>query len=254
MLPPGPIPDDLRSAAPEGRSSWPHLRTRRRSVEIGQQLLTRDEVYQLNRDALPDSVQRAQGTPGSPHAHVHRHHRRRRGIQLLDCQRPGGGAGGARAGGLPARHPAAGHQDGGVLLHLAVLRRRVPSAAWSFSPSSAPCSRGWCTWVTSLLAIGTGGDPTRRIKISGKDQIAYIGAAINGMLDAQAQGHRGASRQRAAKRGVPGRRAGRDLPRDAGRDDPGRALPAAASPPGSLQRPGGQGRRDDPPPVLLPLP
>ena len=39
----------------------------------------------------------------------------------------------------------------------------------------------------SLLAIGTGGDPTRRIGIAGKDQIAYIGAAINGMLDAQAK-------------------------------------------------------------------
>ena len=40
---------------------------------------------------------------------------------------------------------------------------------------------------TSMLAIGTGGDSTRRIAISGKDQIAYIGAAINGMLDAQAK-------------------------------------------------------------------
>ena len=40
---------------------------------------------------------------------------------------------------------------------------------------------------TSMLAIGTGGDPTRRITISGRDQIAYIGAAINGMLDAQAK-------------------------------------------------------------------
>jgi two-component sensor histidine kinase/sensor domain CHASE-containing protein len=36
----------------------------------------------------------------------------------------------------------------------------------------------------SVLAIGTGGDPTRRVTIAGKDQIAYIGAAINGMLDA----------------------------------------------------------------------
>ena len=39
----------------------------------------------------------------------------------------------------------------------------------------------------SLLAIGTGGDPTKRIAIAGRDQIAYIGAAINGMLDAQAK-------------------------------------------------------------------
>jgi len=39
----------------------------------------------------------------------------------------------------------------------------------------------------SLLVIGTGGDATKRIEISGKDQIAYIGAAINGMLDAQAR-------------------------------------------------------------------
>jgi two-component sensor histidine kinase/sensor domain CHASE-containing protein len=39
----------------------------------------------------------------------------------------------------------------------------------------------------SVLAIGTGGDARRRIEIRGRDQIAYIGAAINGMLDAQAQ-------------------------------------------------------------------
>ena len=39
----------------------------------------------------------------------------------------------------------------------------------------------------SLLAIGTSGDPTRRIQISGRDQIAYIAASINGMLDAQAR-------------------------------------------------------------------
>jgi two-component sensor histidine kinase len=35
-----------------------------------------------------------------------------------------------------------------------------------------------------VLAIGTGGSPGRRITIGGKDQIAYLGAAINGMLDA----------------------------------------------------------------------
>src|SRR5271157_1909638 len=37
----------------------------------------------------------------------------------------------------------------------------------------------------SVLAIGTGGDPTKRIAIAGRDQIAYLSAAINGMLDAQ---------------------------------------------------------------------
>ena len=39
----------------------------------------------------------------------------------------------------------------------------------------------------SVLAIGTGNDPTKRIAIAGIDQIAYIGAAINGMLDALAR-------------------------------------------------------------------
>jgi two-component sensor histidine kinase len=39
----------------------------------------------------------------------------------------------------------------------------------------------------SVLAIGTGGDPSRRIAITGTDQIAYIGAAVNGMLDALAR-------------------------------------------------------------------
>ena len=37
---------------------------------------------------------------------------------------------------------------------------------------------------TSVLTIGTGGNPGRRIAMGGKDQIAYLGAAINGMLDA----------------------------------------------------------------------
>ncbi len=35
-----------------------------------------------------------------------------------------------------------------------------------------------------VLAVGTGGDPGRRVPAEGKDQIAYLGAAINGMLDA----------------------------------------------------------------------
>ena len=38
-----------------------------------------------------------------------------------------------------------------------------------------------------VLAIGTGGDTTRRLAMGGKDQIAYLGAAVNGMLDALAK-------------------------------------------------------------------
>ncbi len=37
---------------------------------------------------------------------------------------------------------------------------------------------------TGVLAVGTGGDPGRRVPAEGKDQIAYLGAAINGMLEA----------------------------------------------------------------------
>jgi two-component sensor histidine kinase len=40
---------------------------------------------------------------------------------------------------------------------------------------------------SSVLAIGTGADPTSRITLKGKDQIAYLGAAINGMLDSIAR-------------------------------------------------------------------
>ena len=36
-----------------------------------------------------------------------------------------------------------------------------------------------------VLAVGTGGDSTRRVPAGGKDQFAYLGAAINGMLDAR---------------------------------------------------------------------
>ncbi|HTP58472.1 MAG TPA: CHASE4 domain-containing protein [Spirochaetia bacterium] len=35
-----------------------------------------------------------------------------------------------------------------------------------------------------VLSIGTGAEPTRRVTVKGTDQIAYLGAAINGMLDA----------------------------------------------------------------------
>ncbi|MGA2479290.1 MAG: CHASE4 domain-containing protein [Spirochaetia bacterium] len=37
---------------------------------------------------------------------------------------------------------------------------------------------------SGVLSVGTGGDPARRLPAEGKDQIAYLGAAINGMLDA----------------------------------------------------------------------
>ena len=36
-----------------------------------------------------------------------------------------------------------------------------------------------------VLAVGTGGDSSRRVPAAGTDQIAYLGAAINGMLDAR---------------------------------------------------------------------
>ncbi|HEY9595009.1 MAG TPA: histidine kinase dimerization/phosphoacceptor domain -containing protein [Spirochaetia bacterium] len=39
----------------------------------------------------------------------------------------------------------------------------------------------------TVLSIGTGGDTNRRVSIKGRDQIAYLGAAINGMLDALAR-------------------------------------------------------------------
>ncbi len=35
-----------------------------------------------------------------------------------------------------------------------------------------------------VLAIGTGSEPSRRVAVKGRDQIAYLGAAINGMLEA----------------------------------------------------------------------
>jgi methyl-accepting chemotaxis protein len=41
----------------------------------------------------------------------------------------------------------------------------------------------------SVLAIGTGNVSGRRVVVKGKDQIAYLGAAINGMLDAIENSH-----------------------------------------------------------------
>ncbi len=40
-----------------------------------------------------------------------------------------------------------------------------------------------------VLAIGTGAEPGRRVAVKGTDQIAYLGAAINGMLDALEGSH-----------------------------------------------------------------
>ena len=36
----------------------------------------------------------------------------------------------------------------------------------------------------NVLALGAGSEPGRRVPVEGRDQIAYLGAAINGMLDA----------------------------------------------------------------------
>ncbi|HVP19317.1 MAG TPA: CHASE4 domain-containing protein, partial [Spirochaetia bacterium] len=41
----------------------------------------------------------------------------------------------------------------------------------------------------SVLAIGTGGEPGKRVSVKGRDQIAYLGAAINGMLEALEGSH-----------------------------------------------------------------
>jgi sensor domain CHASE-containing protein len=35
----------------------------------------------------------------------------------------------------------------------------------------------------SVLALGAGSEPGRRVPVAGKDQVAYLGAAINGMLE-----------------------------------------------------------------------
>jgi two-component sensor histidine kinase/sensor domain CHASE-containing protein len=40
-----------------------------------------------------------------------------------------------------------------------------------------------------VLAIGTGSEPGRRVSVKGRDQIAYLGAAINGMLEALEGSH-----------------------------------------------------------------
>jgi two-component sensor histidine kinase/sensor domain CHASE-containing protein len=40
-----------------------------------------------------------------------------------------------------------------------------------------------------VLAIGTGSEPGRRVSLKGRDQIAYLGAAINGMLEALEGSH-----------------------------------------------------------------
>ncbi|HET6452702.1 MAG TPA: histidine kinase dimerization/phosphoacceptor domain -containing protein [Spirochaetia bacterium] len=180
-----PILDDRRSLPPDGTLIMARVLDSRTIREIGQQLLTTVAVYPLDA-SLPDSAQKALAkldpatrmyvdasgpTVVSSYSVVTGLDGSSMALVQVDSPRDIRDLGARTVGFFFIWLFFVGAGFGGVVL--LTIERTVLSRLVHLGQS--------------LLAIGTGGDASRRIEISGRDQIAYIGAAINGMLDAQAR-------------------------------------------------------------------
>ena len=181
-----PIVDDLRSLPPDGTLVMGRLLDSPAVRELGRQLLMNVTLYQLDDTPLPDSaLQARQRLDPVTHLYVDTS-----GSTVVSSY--------ATLDDLEGRPVA--------LIEVGSQRDIRDQGArtvrfffiWLFVVGAGFCGVVLLTIERtvlsrlmhlgrSLLAIGTSGDSTRRIEISGKDQIAYIGAAINGMLDAQAR-------------------------------------------------------------------
>jgi two-component sensor histidine kinase/sensor domain CHASE-containing protein len=186
MFASGPILDDLRKLPVAGTLVMGRMFDAAAVRQLGTQLLVRMEVYPLTGAPLPENVRRAQEkmTAASP---VFMDTSQDRVASMFTRLT---GPDGAPVALLRVDSPRDIRQQGTRTVRYFYI--------WLFFVGVAFCGVVLLTIErtvlsrlvhlgTSMLAIGTGGDSTRRIKISGKDQIAYIGAAINGMLDAQAK-------------------------------------------------------------------
>jgi two-component sensor histidine kinase/sensor domain CHASE-containing protein len=181
-----PVLDDLRSLPAGGTLIMGRVFDNEAVSQVGTQLVVRVKVYPLNGAPLPEAVRRAQEkvTAAAP--------------LYMDTTQAA----------MASMYTALEGLDGAAAALIEVdLPRDIREQGtrtvryfyiWLFIVGAGFCGVVLLTIErtvlsrlvrlgTSMLAIGTGGDPTRRIAISGKDQIAYIGAAINGMLDAQAK-------------------------------------------------------------------
>ncbi|MGA2639379.1 MAG: CHASE4 domain-containing protein [Spirochaetia bacterium] len=181
-----PIVDDLRSLPVDGTLIMGRLFDANQVRELGNRLLVTVSVYPLEGSAVPESVRGVlpRVTPDSP--------------VYIDTTR----------GGMASVYSLLRDIEG---VSVAIVQVDSPRDImqqgkrtvrffyiWLFLVGAGFCGVVILTIERtvlsrlmhlgrSVLAIGTGGDPTKRVAIAGKDQIAYIGAAINGMLDAQAK-------------------------------------------------------------------
>ena len=186
MLASRPILDDQRSLPVGGTLIMGRLFDAGAVRQMGTQLLVVMSVYTLNGAPLPDSARRAQEkvTAAAP--------------LYMDTSQDRMASIFTRLDGLDGTPVALIRVDSPRDIRQQGTRTVRYFFIWLFFVGAGFCGVVLLTIErtvlarlvhlgTSMLAIGTGGDPTLRITISGRDQIAYIGAAINGMLDAQAK-------------------------------------------------------------------
>ncbi len=181
-----PIMDDLRTQPVKGTLVMGRLFDTEAVGQVARHVLVSMEAFRLGGSPLPDSVARAQEKlgPGSD-----------RFLDTSDPQMVSMYAAlhdveGAAVAVLQVDAPRDIQEQGRRTLQFLFIWLLVIGVAFcgvvmltiELSVLSRLMHLG-----RSLLAIGTSGDSTKRIRIGGKDQIAYIGAAINGMLDAQAR-------------------------------------------------------------------
>jgi two-component sensor histidine kinase/sensor domain CHASE-containing protein len=181
-----PIQDDSRTQPVKGTLVMSRLFDANAVQQLGRRLLVSMEVFPLGAATVPDSVERARQRldPQSE--------------RFLDTSRPQMASmyavlhdvEGVPVAMLQVDTPRDIQQQGQRTLRFLFIWLVVIGVAFSavvmLTTELTVLSR-LMHLGRSLLAIGTSGDPTKRIRISGKDQIAYIGAAIDGMLDAQAK-------------------------------------------------------------------
>ena len=179
-----PILDDLRTLPVAGTLVMGRRFDPEAVSQLGNRLLVTLAIYPLLSNAIPDTVRHVQPrlSPENPLFIDTTQDRMASGYSLL------GGLEGSPVGIIRVDSPRDIRQQGERTIQFFFI--------WLFFVGAGFCGVVLLTIERtvlsrlvhlgrSLLAIGTGGDPTRRIVIAGKDQIAYIGAAINGMLDAQ---------------------------------------------------------------------
>jgi two-component sensor histidine kinase/sensor domain CHASE-containing protein len=181
-----PILDDLRSLPVDGTLVMGRLLDAAAARQMGSQLLLTMAVYGLNDASAPDSVRRAKArlTADTP--------------MYMDTTQDQIASVSALLRDMADTPVAIVQVDSPRDIRQQGVRTMRYFFLWLIFIGAGFCGVVLLTIERtvlsrlvhlgkSVLAIGTGGDPTRRVTIGGTDQIAYIGAAVNGMLDALAR-------------------------------------------------------------------